>query len=88
MKNAWIISGKQDDKKDVELCRLAPFSILVYSHAIHWVIHLITDQYLKKEHKRNRLNGYIEFYLQTVSQREEDLENGTHVNFKYAVNFI
>eukprot|EP00095_Tigriopus_kingsejongensis_P011921 maker-scaffold507_size152468-snap-gene-0.39 protein:Tk11921 transcript:maker-scaffold507_size152468-snap-gene-0.39-mRNA-1 annotation:"upf0504 protein" len=53
----------------LEVCHLEPFSILVYTHAGHWLIHLVVDQYLKKEHKKSRLRGYIQFYLQTKNIR-------------------
>lgn len=58
--------GLRSDDKPHAQCSLEPFSILVYSHVGHSIIHLIVDQYLKKQHKLNRLNGYLEFYLGTV----------------------
>ncbi|TRY69233.1 hypothetical protein TCAL_13327 [Tigriopus californicus] len=64
-----LCQGRPSDTKPLELCRLEPFSILVYTHAAHWLIHLIVDQFLKKEHKKSRLRGYIAFYLQTKNIR-------------------
>lgn len=66
-----LCEGRQSDTKPLELCQLEPFSILVYTHAAHWVIHLIVDQFLKKEHKKSRLRGYISFYLQTVRSKTD-----------------
>ena len=56
------------DKLDIDnLCPMEPFSILVYTHAVHWIIHLISDQFLKQKHRRSRCAGYMNFYLQTVT---------------------
>lgn len=55
--------------REISKCSLNPFSILVYTHIGHWVVHFIIDQYLKKQHKLCRIEGYIEFYLDTVSER-------------------
>lgn len=52
-----------------EICPISPFSILIYSHGLHWTIHLIADQFMKAQHKKNRLNGYLEFYLMTKNMR-------------------
>ena len=60
-------SGHDEANGDKDVtCIAEPFSVLVYTHAFHWVVHLIVDQYLKLQHKKSRLNGYIEFYLKTV----------------------
>ena len=50
----------------MNVCPIEPFSILIYVHVTYWVMHLIGDQILKKEHKKKRLQGYTEFYLETV----------------------
>jgi hypothetical protein len=52
---------------DENVCPIEPFSFLIYVHVTHWFIHLIMDQYLKSAHKKKRLQGYTEFYLETVS---------------------
>ena len=49
------------------VCPIEPFSILIYVHVTYWVLHLIGDQILKHAHKSKRLQGYTEFYLETVS---------------------
>ena len=48
------------------VCPIEPFSILIYVHVIYWVFHLVGDQILKHAHKSKRLQGYTEFYLETV----------------------
>ena len=48
------------------VCPIEPFSILIYVHVTYWVLHLIGDQILKQAHKDKRLQGYTEFYLETV----------------------
>lgn len=64
------LTKKDDGSEDwTDLCPLQPFSILVYSHAGHWVVHLVIDQFLKQKHKVSRLKGYIEFYLETKNKR-------------------
>ena len=60
---------KADSPVGVDLCPLQPFSILVYTHVGHWVVHLIVDQYLKHAHKKSRMDGYIDFYLLTKNTR-------------------
>ena len=42
--------------------------MLIYVHILHWSLHLICDQYLKWAHKKKRLEGYTEFYLETVRE--------------------
>jgi len=58
--------GDKDDPQPSNICSLEPLSIFVYAHAINWIIHLFVDQYLKYRHKKSRINGFIEFYLETV----------------------
>ena len=48
------------------VCPIEPFSILIYVHVTYWVLHLLGDQILKQAHKDKRLQGYTEFYLETV----------------------
>ncbi len=61
-----VDSGSDTDDAGVDVCRVSSFSILVYAHCLHWVVHLIVDQRLKWLHKKSRLRGYLEFYIQTV----------------------
>ncbi len=56
-----------DEFSPVDQCKVSSFSILVYSHCTHWLIHLIVDQRLKWHHKKSRVRGYVQFYIQTVS---------------------
>lgn len=50
-------------------CVVDPFSMLIYTHTLYWFSHLIIDQYLKYHHRRGRLRGYLEFYIQTKNLR-------------------
>ena len=50
------------------VCALEPFSVLIYVHVVHWFAHLVMDQFLKGAHKKKRLQGYTEFYLETVRE--------------------
>jgi len=50
-------------------CVIDPFSILIYSHTFYWGCHLLADQYLKYHHRRARLLGYLEFYINTKNLR-------------------
>merc|ERR1712179_3086 len=69
-----VICGIDEDNegqsgKLVSLCKIDPFSILIYSHTFYWVCHLFADQYLKHHHRRARLLGYLEFYIKTKNLR-------------------
>jgi len=57
----------EDNNKD--LCPVQPFSLLIYCHAAYWLLHLIIDPYLKRQHKSNRMQGYLLFYLDTKNIR-------------------
>ncbi len=68
-----VVAGNGDDgaasaaaTAGTDVCKVSSFSILVYAHCVHWLTHLIVDQRLKWHHKKNRLRGYVEFYIQTV----------------------
>merc|ERR1712179_809590 len=50
-------------------CYVDSFSLLIYCHSLYWLAHLIWDQYLKKNHKENRISGYLDFYLDTKNIR-------------------
>nr|ACO10647.1 UPF0504 protein [Caligus rogercresseyi] len=52
-----------------EHCNIRPFSSMIYAHGLNWTVHLIGDQYWKRVHKKSRLEGYTEFYLQTKNIR-------------------
>ena len=67
-----ILCEDQEDKHPVNKCKVEPFSVLVYSHAGHWIIHLVADQWLKYQHKKSRLLGHLSFYLETVSICENE----------------
>ena len=56
--------------KEHQSCPLEPLSFLLYSHVAHWVLHLIVDQVLKQRHKTFRLDGFCDFYLQTVKEKK------------------
>jgi len=69
-----VICGIDEDNegqhgKLTSLCKIDPFSILIYSHTFYWVCHLFADQYLKHHHRRARLLGYLEFYINTKNLR-------------------
>ncbi len=64
-----ICSARPNQKKPVAQCLIDPFSVLIYTHTLYWFSHLIVDQYLKYHHRRGRLRGYLEFYIQTKNLR-------------------
>lgn len=68
------------NKDDLGVCTIPPFSLLIYSHSIHWVVHLIADQYLKFQHKKSRLNGYTEFYSKVKNVRRAPFYIGSFGN--------
>lgn len=55
--------------EDKDLCPVQPFSLLIYCHAAYWLLHLIIDPFLKRQHKSNRMQGYLLFYLDTKNIR-------------------
>jgi len=57
----------EEGRKDI--CPVRPFSLLIYCHAAYWLLHLIIDPYLKRQHKSNRMQGYLLFYLDTKNMR-------------------
>jgi len=61
--------GHADQDENLSLCKIATFSILIYCHTVYWFFHLIVDQYLKHHHRKGRLLGYLEFYIQTKNLR-------------------
>jgi len=61
--------GHADQDDNLSLCKIATFSILIYCHTVYWFFHLIVDQYLKHHHRKGRLLGYLEFYIQTKNLR-------------------
>jgi len=64
-----VVAGQWEHGGDKELCPVQPFSLLIYSHAAYWLLHLIIDPYLKRQHKSNRMQGYLLFYLDTKNIR-------------------
>jgi len=52
-----------------EICPVRPFSLLIYCHAAYWLLHLFIDPYLKTAHKKNRMQGYLLFYMDTKNMR-------------------
>lgn len=45
------------------------FSLLIYTHSVHWAAFLIIDQILHHHHHKSRLQGYLEFYVETKNKR-------------------
>merc|ERR1712127_609572 len=45
------------------------FSLLIYTHSLHWAAFLIIDQFLHHHHHKSRLQGYLEFYIETKNRR-------------------
>lgn len=68
-KNKFLVAGQWEHGDDKELCPVQPFSLLIYCHAAYWLLHLIIDPYLKRQHKSNRMQGYLLFYLDTKNIR-------------------
>lgn len=65
-----VICNSHNQKPDQRSnCVIDPFSLLIYSHTLYWFCHLVVDQYLKYHHRRGRLRGYVEFYIQTKNIR-------------------
>jgi len=52
-----------------DICPVRPFSLLIYCHAVYWLVHLFVDPYLKTAHKHNRIQGYLLFYMDTKNIR-------------------
>ncbi len=57
-----------------DLCYVDPFSVLIYTHTLYWIFHLIADQVLKSHHRRGRLLGKY-FQMRLIFFREIPTEN-------------
>lgn len=44
-----------------------PFFILIYTHAVFWIVVLIIHNFLRMKHQQLRIRGYIDFYKYIVS---------------------
>ena len=53
-----------------DLCLLKPFYLLIVCHAVYWLLHLIIDKFLQRQHKAIRMRGYLMFYLDTRNIRQ------------------
>lgn len=62
----FIIPVICNSDKDSQQCWIEPFSLLIYSHTLYWLGHLVVDQYLKFHHREGRLRGYVEFYIKVL----------------------
>jgi len=51
-------------------CLLQPFYLLIACHAAYWLLHLIIDKFLKRQHKAIQMRGYLMFYLDTRKIRQ------------------
>lgn len=52
---------------------LSTYSLLLYLHAIVWLVFLIVDAYCQRRHQELRNNGYLEFYRHTKTIRRSPL---------------